>query len=180
MDPQDGCDYFMTIFEMLRSDSMFSEQGGPIKEIAFAGLPDACDLVTNKTQGRVLVFPGNESPIVSLRMYGVPENILPKSLVNNNPYDNMRWDFAVKLIESERWKLEPYQDHYGYKECGKSNDSYILRLNYAIEKHSLPIIRTHSGPYNENRMEALKEYNSWCKDLADSKLLDVLSIASSQ
>ena len=180
MDPQDGCDYFMTIYEMLRSDNMFIEQGGPIKELSFAGLPDACELVSIKTDGKILVFPGNESPIVSLRMYGVPENVLPKYLVNDNPYDNMRWDFAKKLIESERWKSETAQDHYGYKQCGKTNDSYIARLNYAREKHSLPIIRTHSGPYNENRMEALKEYNSWCRDLAESKLLDVLSIGSSQ
>lgn len=180
MDPQNGCDYFMTIYEMLRSDNMLSEQGGTIKELAFAGLPDACELVRNKIREGILLFPGNESPVVSLRMYGVPDDILPKSLVADNPYDNMRWDFAKKLIESERWKLEKSQDHYGYKECGKSNDSYVLRLNYARTKHSLPIIRTHSGPYNENRMEALKEFNSWCRDLADSRLLDVLSIGSSQ
>ena len=180
MDPQDACDYFMTIYEMLRSDNMFVEQGGTIKELSFAGLPDACELVSQKTDAKILVFPGNESPVASLRMYGVPESVLPKSLVNDNQYDNMRWDFAKKMVDSERWKLEPSQDHYGYKECGKENDSYIARLNYAREKHSLPIIRTHSGPYNENRLEALNEYNSWCKDLAASKLLDVLSSGSSQ
>ena len=56
----------------------------------------------------------------------------------------------------------------------------MARLEYARKKHALPIIRTHSGPYNPNRMEALKEYNSWCRDLAQSQLLDVLSIGSSQ
>ena len=180
MDPADGCDYFMTIYELLRSDNMLVEQGGPIKELSFAGLPDACRLVSKKTNNRILVFPGNEPPVVSLRMYGVPENMLPKSLVSDNYYDKMRWDFSKKLIEREYWRLEPIQDHYGYEECGKDNDSYIARLNYAYRKHSLPIIRTHSGPYSENREEALKEYNSWCKDLAASKLLDVLSIGSSQ
>lgn len=180
MDPQDGCDYFMTIYEMLQSDNMLDVQGGPIKELSFAGLPDACDLVTQKTKGKILVFPGNESPIVSLRMYGVPEYLQPKSLVNANPYDDMRWEFAKKIVEDKHWKLEPVQDHYGYKECGKALDSYVARLEYAREKHSLPIIRTHSGPYNENRLEALKEFNSWCRDLAESKLLDVLSIGSSQ
>ncbi len=180
MDPQDGCDYFMTMYELLKADNMFAEQGGPIREMSFAGLPDACDLVRHKTDNHVLIFPGNESPIVSLRMYGVPENVLPKSLRNDNPYDKMRWEFAQKLVEGENWKLELPQDHYGYKECGTDKDSYVARLNYAKEKHSLPIIRTHSGPYNENRIEALKEYNSWCKELAKSKLLDVLSIGSSQ
>lgn len=180
MDPKDGCDYFMTIYEMLRSDNMFVEQGGNIKQLSFAGLPDACKLVSQKTNGRILVFPGNESPVVSLRMYGIPEDVLPKSLVQDNFYDKMRLDFAKKLVEDEYWKLEAAQDHYGYNECGKANDSYVARLNYARSKHTLPIIRTHSGPYNENREEALKEYSSWCKDLAKSRLLDVLSIGSSQ
>lgn len=180
MDPKDGCNYFMTLFVQLQSDNMLEEQGGPIKELSFAGLPDTCELIKQKTDGRVILFPGNEPPVVSLRMYGVPESALPASLSNDNPYDNMRWDFAKKLIESERWRQEPSQDHYGYKECGEKTDSYIARLEYARSKHSLPIIRTHSGPYNPNRLEALKEYNSWCQDLAESKLLDVLSIGSSQ
>ena len=180
MDPKDGCDYFMTLYEQLKSDNMLAEQGGPIKELSFAGLPDTCELVKQKTDGKILTFPGNEPPVVSLRMYGVPENVLPASLNNSNPYDNMRWDFAKKLIENESWRLEPAQDHYGYKECGRNDDSYVARLEYARSKNSLPIIRTHSGPYNPNRLEALKEYNSWCKDLAESKLLDVLSIGSSQ
>lgn len=180
MDPKDGCDYFMTIYEQLKSDNMLIEQGGPIKEFSFAGLPDACELVRQKTDGKVLTFPGNEPPMVSLRMYGVLDDLLPASLNNNNPYDNMRWDFAKKMIENESWKLESSQDHYGYKECGKSDDSYVARLEYARRKNALPLIRTHSGPYNPNRLEALEEYNSWCKDLAESKLLDVLSIGSSQ
>lgn len=180
MDPQDGCDYFLTLYEQLKSDNMFVEQGGSIKELSFAGLLDTCELVKQKTDGKVLTFPGNESPIVSLRKYGVPEHILPASLNNNNPYDNMRWVFAKMLVENESWRLEPSQDHYGYKECGKDNDSYVARLEYAKRKKSLPIIRTHSGPYNSNRLEAMKEYNSWCKDLAESKLLDILSIGSSQ
>lgn len=180
LDPKDGCDYFMTLYEQLKSDKMLEENGGPIKELSFAGLPDTCELIKQKTNGRILTFPGNEPPVVSLRMYGVPEDLLPASLNNNNPYDNMRWDFARKLIENESWKLEQPQDHYGYKECGEVNDSYVARLEYARSKHSLPIIRTHSGPYNPNRLEALKEYNSWCRDLAESKLLDVLSIGSSQ
>lgn len=180
MDPKDGCDYFMILYEQLKSYNMLIEQGGPIKELSFAGLPDTCELVKQKTDGKVLTFPGNETPIISLQKFGVPENLLPTSLNNSNPYDNMRWDFAKRLIENESWKLESAQEHYGYKECGKDNDTYLSRLEFAKHNNTLPIIRTHSGPYNPNRLEALKEYNSWCKELAASKLLDVLSIGSSQ
>lgn len=180
LDPQEGCDYFMALYLALKSDNMFKENGGPINEISFAGLPDTCDLVKAKTNGKVLLFPGNEPPVESLRMYGVPEDAFSSSLINENEYDKMRLTFAKKLVESEQWKLELPQDHFGYKECGKENDSYVARMEYAISKHSLPIIRTHSGPYYSDRIEALKEYNAWCKDLAQSQLLDVLSIGSSQ
>jgi hypothetical protein len=180
LDPKEGCDYFMALYTHLKGDRMFAEDGGPLIAISFAGLPDTCDLVKAKTDGQVLVFPGNESPIQSLRMYGVPEDILPKSIVNDSQYDGMIWDFAKKLVESQKYFLEPAQDHYGYSACGTDKDTYLARLQYAKDKGSLPIIRTHSGPYNPNRLEALKEYNSWCEDLAKSRLLDVLSIGSSQ
>ena len=180
LDPKEGCDYFLKLYHHLKGDNMFVENGGGMREIFFAELPDTCELVKGKTAGAVLVFPGNESPTETLSMLGVPEDLIPSALSQNNTYDNMRWNFAKKLIESERYKQEQPLDHYGYAECGSENDSYVARLRYAREKHALPIIRTHSGPYNPNRMEALKEYNSWCKDLAESRLLDVLSIGSSQ
>lgn len=180
LDPIEGCDYFMSLYERLISDKMFSTDGGPLEQLFFAGLPDTCDRIKGKTDGKILLFYGNETPIESLKMLNVPESSLPDALSQENEYDNMRWSFAKKLIESEKWRLESYQDHYGYPSCGKKNDKYVDRLNYAKQQGSLPIIRTHSGPYNSNRLEALKEYNSWVKELAASKLLDVLSIGSSQ
>lgn len=180
LDPQEGCDYFLHFYHQLLADKMFATDGGIITDFSFAGLPDTCDLIRHKLSNAVLYFPGNESPIESLKMYGVPDNLLPKALLQDNEYDTMRWNFAKKLIEEEVYKLEPEQDHYGYPECGRNDDSYVTRLNYARQKHTLPIIRTHSGPYNPNREEALKEYNSWCKQLAQTRLLDVLSIGSSQ
>ena len=180
LDPKEGCDYFMSLFAHLEADNMFVKDGGILRQVFFAGLPDTCDMVKGKTSGEVLVFPGNESPKESLSKLNVPRELMPKALNQDNPYDNMRWDFAKKLIESERYKIEMPKDHYGYEDCGSEKDTFIARLNYAKERHALPIIRTHSGPYNPNRLEALKEYNSWCKDLANSHLLDVLSIGSSQ
>ena len=180
LDPKEGSDYFMSLYMHLKSDNMFEEQGGQLTQIFFAGLPDTCDIVRGKTNGEVLVFPGNESPIESLTMLNVPEYLMPQALNQKNPYDDMRWNFAKKLIESEKFKIELPQDHYGYANCGTDADSYIERLKYARGKNALPIIRTHSGPYNPNRIEALKEYSSWCRELAQSRLLDVLSIGSSQ
>lgn len=180
LDPQDGCDYFMSLYTQLIADKMLVEQGGIIKEFSFAGLPKTCELISQKTNYTVIVFPGNCTPIETLKMYGVPDELLPKSIIPINEYDKLRSEFARGLIETEQWKSEKPQDHFGYSECGKDNDTYMARLCYAQNKHSLPIIRTHSGPFNHNRLEALNEYNSWCKELAQSMYLDVLSIGSSQ
>lgn len=68
----------------------------------------------------------------------------------------------------------------GYYGAGEANDSFMKRLQYCKQKHSLPLIRAHVGPYNSNRIEAIKEFLSWEKELASTKLLDILSIGSSQ
>lgn len=180
LDPQEGCDYFMSFYFKLKNDNMFVDNGGPLTDVSFAGLPDTCDFVKGKTDGKVLVFPGNETPIEALKKYRVPEEYYPKSIMNDSPYDRMVWNFATKLIESQKYKLQGPLNHYGYPTCGTDKDTFIERLQYAKDKGTLPIIRTHSGPYNPDRMEALKEFNSWCVDLAQCKLLDVLSIGSSQ
>lgn len=180
LDPNDACDYFMQLYELLLSDHMTSSTGGIIQVFSFAGLPEACKLITTKTMGNVITFPGSETPMESLERYNIPSEKIQKCLLIGNEYDNMRISFAKKIIESELYKNIIPQDHYGYPTCGTDNDSYIDRLNYAKGKSSLPIIRTHSGPYNPDRIEAIKEYNSWVIDLAQSRLLDVLSIGSSQ
>lgn len=107
LDPKEGSDYFMSLYMHLKGDNMFEEQGGQLTQIFFAGLPDTCDIVRGKTNGEVLVFPGNESPIESLTMLKVPEHLMPQALNQKNPYDDMRWNFAKKLIESEKFKIEP-------------------------------------------------------------------------
>ena len=137
-------------------------------------------MIYYKTNKQIKVFPGDETPLESLKMLNVPEELLPNTLQQNNDYDDMRWKFAKDLIASERYHLTKIQDHYGYPSCGEKDDTYVKRLHYAQTKGSLPIIRAHVGPYNPNRQEALKEYYSWVKDLANSRLLDVLSIGSSQ
>lgn len=180
LDPQEACDYFCRLFYELQTHNLFVENGGSLRGIFFAGLPDACNLVRKELGERVLVFPGDETPIESLQKLGVPESKYPQDLKQTSEYDDMRWDFAKKLIESESYKVVTPADHLGYADAGKKNDSFVKRLHYCNERHSLPLIRAHVGPYNPNRLEAIKEFLSWEKELANSRLLDVLSIGSSQ
>lgn len=180
LDPVNGCDYFLALYKQLLDDNMFVNNGGQLKQLFFAGLPDACQLVSGKMNKSALVFHGGETPLESLSKLGVPDDRLPDTLLQDNEYDKLRWEFATELISSDKYKFINYQDHYGYPACGKKNDTVIDRLKYAKLKRSLPLIRAHVGPYNPNRDEAIKEFGSWVKELASSKLLDVLSIGSSQ
>lgn len=180
LDPQDGRDFFCSIYKILKENGCFADKGGSIKIVSFAGLPDTCNLVKKVFGNTIIYFSGDESPIESLMRYGVPTQLFPKSFTIVQPYDKSLTDFAESFIASEKYKLEFPQDHFGYLECGTNKDLFVKRLDYCKQKKSLPIIRLHAGPYSPNRKEAIKEYMAWCSDLANSKLLDVLSIGSSQ
>lgn len=180
LDPQEAKDYFCHLFYEIKSHNLFSENGGTLRGIFFAGLPDACRLVRQELGDDFLVFPGDETPAESLRMLGVPEYKYPKGLSLVSEYDDMRWTFAKDVVAKELYKHIVPNDHLGYPEAGTQTDSFVKRLSYCKQKHSLPLIRAHVGPYNPNRLEAIKEFIAWEKELAASRLLDVLSIGSSQ
>lgn len=180
LDPNDGLYYFSCLYEILKDERLLADAGGPVVQLSFSGLPDACELVTRKFGKKVIVFPGDETPMESLCKYGVPEYLIPKSYTHIHPYDNSLLSFGKTFIESEKYKFYLPQDHSGYCEYGTERDSFVKRLEFCRLKQRLPIIRLHAGPYSPNRKEALKDFQEWCKDLAKSRLLDVLSIGSSQ
>lgn len=180
LDPHEAKDYFCHLFYEIKNHNLFVENGGCLREVFFAGLPDACLLVKRELGDQILVFPGDETPVESLQKLGVPESKFPKDLKLNSEYDNMRWSFATKLIESESYRCVKQQEHLGYPDAGTDSDSFIKRVAYCKKRQSLPLIRAHVGPYSSNRLEAIKEFISWEKELAKSGFLDVLSIGSSQ
>lgn len=180
LDPKEAKGYFCRIFEILRSDNMLVDNGGPLRDIFFAGLPDACEYIQRELGKGITVFPGDETPSQSLRMLGVSEANLPNDIKEDSEYDRMRNDFAKSLIEREEYKYQMPSDHLGYEVAGKANDSFVKRLEYSKLKGTLPLIRAHVGPYNPDRVQAVKEFISWEKELASTQLLDILSIGSSQ
>lgn len=180
LDPHEAKDYFCHLFYEIKNHNLFVENGGCLREVFFAGLPDACLLVKRELGDQILVFPGDETPMESLQKLGVPESKFPKDLKLNSEYDNMRWSFATKLIESESYRCVKQQEHLGYPDAGTDSDSFIKRVAYCKKRQFLPLIRAHVGPYSSNRLEAIKEFISWEKELAKSGFLDVLSIGSSQ
>lgn len=180
LDPQEGSDIFLSILALLKDSGLWGNKNSQIKKIAFAGLPDTCRLIERHADSEVLLFPGGENAEDSLRRYGIPSDTIARTLTSVSPYDKFRQEFAQKFIESEAYKDVEAPDHLGYPECGTNHDTYLKRLEYCRRKGTLPIIRVHAGPYSPDRIEALKEFNSWARQLAASHLLDVLSIGSSQ
>ena len=180
LDPREGADLFLSILTLLKDNDLCGCKNAQIKMIAFAGLPDTCRLVERRTGSHVILFPGGENAEESLMRYGIPADTIARTLTSASPYDKFRNEFAQKFIESESYRNVLAPDHLGYPDCGTSNDSYLKRLDYCMRKGTLPIIRVHAGPYSPDRLEALKEFNSWARQLAASHLLDVLSIGSSQ
>lgn len=180
LDPREAKDYFCRLFEILKSDNMLVDNGGPLRDIFFAGLPDACVMVQRELGKGITVFPGDETPSQSLRMLGVPECDLPKDIKESSEYDRMRYDFAKSLIEREEYRCQISNDHLGYEEAGTQKDLFVKRLQYCRSKGTLPLIRAHVGPYNPDRVQAVKEFLSWEKELASTHLLDILSIGTSQ
>ena len=180
LDPHEAKDYFCKLYYALQADDMFADNGGCIKLIYFAGLPDSCELVRRELGSNITVFKGDEPPHETLLKLGVPERKLPRDLVLSSQYDKMRADFAKKLIENESYKTYKPKDHLGYHSAGTTKDSVIDRLNYCKDNHTLPLIRAHAGPYNPNRVEAVKEFMDWAKSLSSARYLDILSIGTSQ
>lgn len=180
LDPQNGFDFFCKLYHQLIENKLLEKDGGPIKHVFFAGLPDTCALIDAFFHDKIVTFPGDEKPVESLSALGVPKEKIPTELSELSEYDKMRWDFAKGLIESAIYRKQKPLDHLGYITAGKQGDSLLNRLEYCIKRNSLPLIRAHVGPYFPNRNEALKVFDSWVKDLAQSKLLDVLSIGTSQ
>ena len=180
LDPREGKDYFCRLYYLLKDTNSFECDGGTLKEIFFAGLPDACDEIAKELGSSVKLFPGDEMPIESLTKIGVPTEKLPRNLMEDNQYDAMRWEFAEKIITDGKYTKDMVVDHWGYSECGKSGDTFEKKLKYCKARKSLPLIRVHVGPYEPNREEAVKKFLSWCEQLAKGRLLDVLSIGSSQ
>lgn len=180
LDPKEGFDYFCSFHSQIKSFNMLAEDGGTIKAISFAGLPDTCALLRKQFKDTILYFAGDETPLESLRKYGIPENLFPKAYTEKHEYDKSLWEFAKRYIESGKAKNVPVPEHYGYPAFGTDKDTFVQRLKYCKANGTLPIIRVHAGPYSPDRNEAIKEYLSWARQLAKTGMLDVLSIGSSQ
>lgn len=179
LDPATGASLFSRLVHWLKSNRLLAAQGGPIRGLFFAGLPAACQLV-QKNPEVTGVFCGDETPAETLRMLGIDPRVLPHDLVGGIAYDEDRLAFGRELIaKGEHLAVRPV-DQGGYREFGTRRDTLMARLRHRSERGLLPVVRAHVGPYLSQREAAVRLFLQWCRQLAASGHLDVLSIGTSQ
>jgi hypothetical protein len=180
LEPNEGKEYFIELYHQLKNDKSFFEDGGKIRGLFFAGLPDACELIKQQLKCEIIFFHGGESTHESLMRLGISAEKWPDELLAGCKYDNDRLDFAKAIIEKGEYVKELPKNHSSYPNYGLRNDLLVDRIKNTRARGTLPLIRAHVGPYHQNREESLKEFIDWTLQLAKSGYLDILSIGTSQ
>ena len=179
LDEKDALNTVKSIFNLCVANYLFENRGGSLRKIYFAGLPQSCELIKEVFNDQVITFVGSEEMANVLRSLDLNEDEIPKSLIKGSEYDHLLMDLAKDFMNSfdSNFKVEK---NTNYKEFGTKQDRLTLRLKAHQEKTDLPLTRLHVGPYHQDRLEAVASFKEWCKELADTQHLDILSIGSSQ
>lgn len=180
LDPYDGQFIFGRFYSFLISEKLLNIDGGNIKDVFFAGLPKTCKLIDNEYQGKIKTFIGDETAYETLIKLDIPKERIKDNILEGAKYDKFRMDFAVDLIDSGKYSLYSAVKNNHYSNYGTKNDTLKERLANHKKVSNLPLIRVHVGPYSENSKEAIDEFKNWLKILSETKLLDIVSVGSSQ
>lgn len=182
LDPIDAVEMVGYFVEELRKLQLFKYQGGPLQLIFFGGLPQACELIDKKFDGLVTTFMGGESVTETLVQMGVPKERIPVDIYQGSRYDETLHAFGKEIIQSQEYLKYRPLDRSGYPEYGTREDSVVKRIAANREHAQGPLVRAHVGPYfsDADRMESVRAFVAWAKELARTGYLDILSIGSSQ
>ena len=182
LDPDNAVDLLGRLIHALRRAKLYDCDGAQVKSVFFAGLKPGCDKIDKTYGGRVSTFRGGESAEETLLVMGVPPADIPRQITEGCAYDKELLKFGKSIIDAGKYREMPAPVRNPYPEFGTRRDSLILRLDHNYRGGFQPVIRAHSGPYSADmsRQAMLREYQIWCRQLAKSGLLDVLSIGSSQ
>ena len=182
LDPNDAVNIVGRLVTLLKDKRYYECSDAVVKSIYFAGLKPACEMIEKEYNGRISTFKGGESAEETLAVMGVPKEEMPDNIVSGCKYDREILKFGKSIITEGTYKNEKPLGRKKYSDYGKTTDSLIKRLDNGFNGVFAPLIRAHSGPYSPDmtRESCLKQYLEWCKMLASSGYLDILSIGSSQ
>lgn len=182
LDPHNATELFGKLIYILKINNFYECENAQIKSIYFAGLKEACDIIENEYQGRIKTFRGGETPEESLLIMGIPLEDIPKNILDGCRYDKEILKFGKSVIESGDYINEQPLRKKTYKGYGTRQDNLSNRLKYNYVDGFQPLIRAHSGPFSADisRKQCVEQYIGWCKQLAQTGFLDILSIGTSQ
>lgn len=180
LDPQAGADVIGRLLHQMRVRRLFGDQGGPITAVYFAGLPETCRRVLQQHPDVVGVFAGDETPAETLAILGIPVEVLPTEFAAGMVYDEARLAFGRDLVARGAYRSVKPITRGGYASFGTAGDSLVARLGCARFREELPLFRAHVGPYQADRIDGLRLFQRWVRQLAQDGFLDVLSIGTSQ
>lgn len=182
LDTDDAVNIVGRLVAMLKRKGLFESANAVVRSIYFAGLTPACNRIDQEYGGRIRTFRGGESAEETLLIMGVPEDEIPHQITAGCKYDKDLLKFGKDLIAKGEYKNLKPLERSKYSNFGTNRDTVVERLDNNFKGPFQPLIRAHSGPYSAEmtRQQCLKEYNDWCRDLADAGYLDILSIGSSQ
>ncbi len=176
----DGADLYARLVRQLERRSLFSDQGGPIRAVYFAGLPEACRLARERVARTQEIFDGEETPQETLQRLGVRTLDIPPESGRALAYDSDRLAFGEQIVRKGDYLAVAPVDRGGYPGYGGAGDTVLARLAHAARAGQLPLYRAHMGQYLPDRQEAVRLFLRWTRDMAARGHLDVLSIGTSQ
>lgn len=182
LDSDDAIEMIGYLIQVFKDHKLFHYQDGPLEKIYFAGLMDACQAIEKQHKGLVTTFIGGENIWETLEKMEVDCASIDKEWSQQHEYDKNLQKFAHQLILNGDYQNISYKRMYNYPGFGSKDDTLVKRLNANQKTSALPLIRVHVGPYYSNlsNKENIELFKDWSKTLAQSQLLDVLSIGSSQ
>jgi hypothetical protein len=180
LSPDDGVDLFTRLVRQLERRSLFSDQGGPIQALYFAGLPAACRLARERVPRLDAVFDGEETPRETLHKLGIRPLAVPSDADRAITYDSDRMAFGEEIVRRGEYLALAPPERGGYPEFGTSEETLATRVGQLARQGGLPLYRAHMGAYLPDREEAVRQFLRWTREVAALGHLDVLSIGCSQ
>jgi hypothetical protein len=178
LDPKDGVRLAALLVNGLKTRRLLKEQGGPIRAVYFAGLPQACTLIRHHMKEVAATFDGDETPAETLQRLGIAPDAIPRELAAGVGYDEDRLAFGRDLIHRAAYLSVKPVHRFRYPEYGTYQDTLVARLRHADP--GSPLMRAHAGPFLPDWTAAVRLFLEWTRELAASGYLDILSIGTSQ
>lgn len=77
---------------------------------------------------------------------GVPEERIPKDILEGSLYDDLRMEFGKEIINTHEYEAFKPIDRATYDEYGTSEDTLVKRINANMRRPFMPLMRAHVGP----------------------------------